>query len=382
MVRLLIIEPGYCPYIANFDNIESAVREVIPGTSQLTLPFDTAKIGMLCSENQSGLKFNRQINEDFSVYGRCIICGVRKNAATAPMPTSANANKNKFVEETIKVESQDYISDLNNAINEDRIAHGKKPLKFEKDRSVTPEDDDDENYFDDNNENSGTPNKDEKKVKTSTTDPDSGFMHRDGKPQGFFYLDHRTVDSKYNIITDTFVTPGNVNDVKPYIERLKYQIDKWGFPVKAVGLDAGYNTSAICKQIYDLGIEPAMGKRRGCQQKGKFGKYKYTYLPEWDIYICPEHNYLQYTTTNRQGYKEYKCKNDRCASCPRREMCLSAKQTTKSIRRHVWEDFKDKAWKFTHTDYGKKIYARRKETIERSFADSKELHGGSIPHFV
>lgn len=287
----------------------------------------------------------------------------------------ANANKNKFVEETIKVESQDYISDLNNAINDDRIAHGKKPLKFEEDRSVIPENDDDENYFYDNSDNSGAPNKGEKKVKTSTTDPDSGFMHRDGKPQGFFYLDHRTVDSKYNIITDTFVTPGNVNDVKPYIERLKYQIDKWGFHVKAVGLDAGYNTSAICKQIYGLGIEPAMGKRRGCQQKGKFGKYKYTYLPEWDIYICPERNYLQYTTTNRQGYKEYKCKNDRCASCPRREMCLSAKQTTKSIRRHVWEDFKDKAWEFTHTDYGKKIYARRKETIERSFADSKELHG-------
>lgn len=51
------------------------------------------------------------------------------------------------------------------------------------------------------------------------------------------------------------------------------------------------------------------------------------------------------------------------------------KQTTKSIRRHVWEDYKDKAYAFTHTEYGKKIYARRKETIERSFADSKELHG-------
>ena len=56
-------------------------------------------------------------------------------------------------------------------------------------------------------------------------------------------------------------------------------------------------------------------------------------------------------------------------------MCLSAKQTTKSIRRHVWEDYKDKAYTFTHTEYGKEIYARRKETIERSFADSKELHG-------
>ena len=56
-------------------------------------------------------------------------------------------------------------------------------------------------------------------------------------------------------------------------------------------------------------------------------------------------------------------------------MCLSAKQKTKSIRRHVWEDYKDEAYAFTHTDYGKKIYKRRKETIERSFADSKELHG-------
>lgn len=43
--------------------------------------------------------------------------------------------------------------------------------------------------------------------------------------------------------------------------------------------------------------------------------------------------------------------------------------------RHVWEDYKDQAYIFTHTEYGKEIYARRKETIERSFADSKELHG-------
>lgn len=51
----------------------------------------------------------------------------------------------------------------------------------------------------------------EKKIKQSKTDPESGFMHREGKPKGFFYLDHRTVDGKYNIITDVHVTPGNVN---------------------------------------------------------------------------------------------------------------------------------------------------------------------------
>ena len=123
----------------------------------------------------------------------------------------------------------------------------------------------------------------------STTDPDSGFMHRNGKPQGFFYLDHRTVDSKCNIITDTFVTPGNVNDVKPYRERLEYQIEKFGFKVETVGLDAGYNTSAICKMLLeDFKIRAAMGKRRGCHQKGKYGKYKFKYIPDWDVYICPD----------------------------------------------------------------------------------------------
>ena len=279
----------------------------------------------------------------------------------------ANANKNKFVEDTVKIEAQEYIGELNQAINEDRAKHGKKPLKFDE-KPIEPDKEDDENYYDDD-----TPTR---TVKKSTTDPESGFMHRDGKPKGFFYLDHRTVDAKYNIITDSYVTAGNANDVKPYKERLKYQIEKFKFDVKAVGLDAGYNTAAICKTlIEEFKIQAAMGKRRGCQQKGKYGKYKFTYFSEWDVYICPEHNYLEYVTTDRNGYREYKCKNDRCAGCPRREQCLSAKQKTKSLRRHVWEDYKDAAYAFTHTDKGKKIYARRKETIERSFAEAKELHG-------
>ena len=93
------------------------------------------------------------------------------------------------------------------------------------------------------------------------------------------------------------------------------------------------------------------------------------------VYICPERNYHEYVTTDRNGYKEYKCKNDRCANCPRREECLSEKQKTKSLRRHVWENYRDKVYIFTHTAEGKEIYAKRKEKIERSFAESKELHG-------
>lgn len=36
------------------------------------------------------------------------------------------------------------------------------------------------------------------------------------------YLDHRTVDSKCNMIVDCHITKGNVHDSVPYISRLEY----------------------------------------------------------------------------------------------------------------------------------------------------------------
>ena len=63
----------------------------------------------------------------------------------------------------------------------------------------------------------------EKETKVSRTDPESGYMVRDGKPKGFFYLDHRTVDGRLGIITDTHATPANVHDSIVYLGRLDRQ---------------------------------------------------------------------------------------------------------------------------------------------------------------
>ncbi|KIX13012.1 hypothetical protein X474_16380 [Dethiosulfatarculus sandiegensis] len=45
------------------------------------------------------------------------------------------------------------------------------------------------------------------------------------------------------------------------------------------------------------------------------------------------------------------------------------------ITRHVWQDHVDKVNANRLGEHGKKIYKRRKESVERSFADSKQLHG-------
>ena len=214
-----------------------------------------------------------------------------------------------------------------------------------------------------------------KEIKVSTTDPESGYMVRDNKPEGFFYLDHRTVDGKHNIITDVYVTPGNVHDSRPYINRLDRQVSKFGFDVKYVGLDAGYLTNALCKSLHERNIEGAIGYRLGPHEKGKYIKYKFQYVKELDIYACPNLRALEYKTTTREGYKEYVSNPEHCKDCGHRGRCLTGKNDRRVIRRHVWEEHKDQVIKFLKSDRGKHIYQRRRETIERSFADSKELHG-------
>src|SRR3712207_1190032 len=201
-------------------------------------------------------------------------------------------------------------------------------------------------------------------------------MVRDGKPKGFFYLDHRTVDGKYNIITDVHVTPGNINDVDPYVKRIETQIEKFNFNTKYLVADAGYSTNPICKQISDKNYQGVFGFRLGPHVKGKYTKYRFQYVKELDGYVCINNCFLKYRTTTREGYKEYVSNAEQCVSCKYKHNCLTSdKSINRTIRRHVWEDYKDQIFRFTKTEKGKSIYKRRKEKIERSFADSKELHG-------
>jgi hypothetical protein len=114
----------------------------------------------------------------------------------------ANANKHKFTKQEIEVETREYFDELNKAVEEDRLAHGKKQLKEREEVKET------------------------KEIRVSTTDPECGFMSRENKQEMFCYLDHRTTDMKFNIITDVYVTPGNVHDSVPYLGRLDYTLQK------------------------------------------------------------------------------------------------------------------------------------------------------------
>lgn len=217
--------------------------------------------------------------------------------------------------------------------------------------------------------------KEDKEVKVSTTDPDSGYMVREGKPEGFFYLDHRTVDVKYNLITDVFVTPGNVHDSVPYLERLDRQSERFGFEVEAVALDSGYLTAPICKGLDTRKIFGVIAHRRFHPTQGLYHKHEFKYDVERDLYVCPQKQELPYKTTDRHGYRHYASDPQECASCPMLHKCTRSQNKRKVVTRHVWEESKERVRLNRLSKSGKRLYRKRKETIERSFADAKQLHG-------
>jgi transposase len=264
----------------------------------------------------------------------------------------ANANKNKYDLASVQVKPQEYLAALDQAIGEDRAAHGKKPLKEQPE--AEPE---------------------TKQIKVSRTDKDSGYMVRDGKPKGFFYLDHRTVDGRHAIITDTHVTPANVHDSVPYLGRLDRQRERFNFNVRAVGVDAGYAAAAITQGLEERSIYGVIGYRTPTHRDGYFYKREYRYDEKLDVYICPNGQLLNYRTTNREGYRQYHSDPDKCRNCPVRQKCTQSANATKVVTRHVWEASRERIDQHRLDRVGKRIYKRRKETVERSFADAKQLHG-------
>lgn len=109
------------------------------------------------------------------------------------------------------------------------------------------------------------------------------------------------MDGKHNVVVNVRITPANINDADPITAIINDVEKRLGHLPKYMGVDAGYHTAPTCLH------------------KGEhFGKYRFLYNKERDIYICPEKRELTWRTTNREGYREYWSSSKDCKNCPRR----------------------------------------------------------------
>lgn len=262
----------------------------------------------------------------------------------------ASANKRKFEKKVVRKETRAYQARLQEEINQDREDHGKKPFppdKFEKGEK--------------------------KEIKESTTDPESGYYVKDERTKQFAYSFHAAAD-RNGFVLGTMVTPGNTHDsqiLEPLVGKV---IERVGKP-KAVAADAAYKTPAITRYLLEQEMTPALPYTRPRTKEGFFRKHDYVYDEYFDCYLCPAGEVLAYSTTNKEGYREYKSPKQICATCPFLTRCTESKDHQKVVTRHIWQEYVEEADHLRHHAEVKEIYAKRKETIERVFADGKEKHG-------
>ena len=283
----------------------------------------------------------------------------------------ARANNKKVQKRIAHEEALFYEEMLRKEINEDRENHGKKPLK----------DKDDDNKPDGGSGGNDTPEqtaKKEKTIKSSTSDPESGWFHK-GEHKSVFAYAVETACDKHGWILGYTVNPGNLHDSRTF----KGLYDR----IKNIGMntliaDAGYKTPAIAKLLLDDEIRPLFPYKSPMTKDGFFRKHEYVYDEYNDCYICPNNKILKYSTTNKEGYREYKSCGYICAECPYLSQCTESREHVKVVTRHVWEEYMEVCEDIRHTLGMKELYSQRKQTIERLFGTAKENHGFRYTNMV
>ena len=170
----------------------------------------------------------------------------------------ASANKNKYEDKKIEIETKAYSDKLLREINEEREKLGKKPFdRLEKTEIIFDEETGEEKEI-----------KKKKNIKVSTTDPESGYYHKGEKEKVFAYT-HQVFSDNNGFVLECSTNPGNMHDSTAFDDVYERLIEERGEKIENVCLDAGYNTPAICKKILDDGNKALMPYVRPKGRKDK-----------------------------------------------------------------------------------------------------------------
>ena len=177
------------------------------------------------------------------------------------------------------------------------------------------------------------------------------------------------------------MNPGNLHDSTTFMEAFDEVHQVYGQTLRSIGLDAGYKAPYIARELIERKITPLMPYSRPKGRKNnedelKVVKKEFKYDKSADVFHCPNGKLLTPRSINKEtGYITYRSNTQDCKHCPFKDHCLSKTSSTKTLQRHLWQSYMEEAEMIRHTSYHSLYYPKRKQTIERIFADGKEKHG-------
>lgn len=209
----------------------------------------------------------------------------------------------------------------------------------------------------------------------STTDPDAGILGRPGKPSGFHYLAHVTVEPSHGIIVDAKATAANISDHEPYVEcirRTKQRIE-----LTEAAADGGYDVISVHKPLADLEVTtyiPAVEHRSGAKGGNRFTVRDFTYQPETDSYQCPGAKTLCFSSV-KEFDKIYRAKQPDCQACPLAARCLPPTAKYRLLKRPIHQEYLEVAHARNGTVRYADLMRERRIWSEATFAILKARHG-------
>ena len=213
----------------------------------------------------------------------------------------------------------------------------------------------------------------------SRTDPDATVVNNARLGLRLAYKAHVSVSGKRGlVVTAAIVTTGIVGEEHLLGEVLKSHTKHTGMTVKQAVADTRYGMLANYISLEQAGIEafiPPHERNNGVN--GYWGKERFRYVPEKDVYICPAERTMavfHVATIRGQRAKLYRCERGVCQNCQLHSRCTppgNHRTVTRSINQGLIERAKERL----STPVGQSVFGPRKTRIEGIFALGKDLHG-------
>lgn len=239
----------------------------------------------------------------------------------------------------------------------------------------------------------------EKKVTISTSDPES-VMGRDKEKTFCPLYTSQFVVEPNSLVVLSFEVFAQATDAGTLGIMLDKTAQVIGHQLDAITTDSGYVSILDIQECIDRDVElyaPVQEndfteKKRAARASQKIDRDQFTWLPEDQVYVCPEGHQLDYKgkeRKRRRGDQEviehrYHCSAEHCRTCPLRTQCVRDPEKGRTVKRLEGQELIDAHRAKMKTPEGEVKRKRRGQIIERAFADAKQhrdlrkLHGRGL----
>jgi Transposase DDE domain len=150
---------------------------------------------------------------------------------------------------------------------------------------------------------------------------------------------------------------------------------RWHLRPKQATGDTIYATLENIKGLEDDGIRAYLPLPNWSRRPGFYGHEKFTYVPERDVYLCPQGQELaKRVTKHTQHAHLYQARAAVCDACPVMSSCTESRKG-RTILRPFDQAYIERVRRYHETAACRSAISKRKVRVEPLFAEEKTLHG-------